>query len=281
VVQFRCAADVAVPAREPFVIRLPSPPRTIGGGRILHPLAARHRRTDARIADALRWLIAAEPPAIVRRQLQDAGWQGRPLGDLAQFTGFAPSRVAGWAAAAGAEIVDGVAIDGTAFRALCEHMRRAIDGFHRRFPREPGMSLDRLLAALPEPPSLPVVRAAVAHLARQGSIVQEQGRLRRRDVDPGGNLAPADAEAAHAVEAAFRKAGLAPPEAPAAETQRWAVRHLLRRGALIRTVDRVQKREILFHRDAVAHARRLIAAHFSSIAGFTVGDAGRVLGISR
>jgi selenocysteine-specific elongation factor len=49
---------------------------------------------------------------------------------------------------------------------------------------------------------------------------------------------------------------------------------------IVRTYDRVQKRELLFHRDAVAEARRRLAPLLIE-PGLLVKDAGAVLGISR
>ena len=61
-----------------------------------------------------------------------------------------------------------------------------------------------------------------------------------------------------------------------------AIRYLTRTGVLVRTTDRVQKREILFHRDALAKAQRIMTIHLADRAGgFLVVDLGRLLGISR
>ena len=61
-----------------------------------------------------------------------------------------------------------------------------------------------------------------------------------------------------------------------------AVRYLTRMGVLIRATDRVQKREVLFHRDALAKAQRIMTIHLADrTGGFLVADLGRLLGISR
>jgi selenocysteine-specific elongation factor len=49
---------------------------------------------------------------------------------------------------------------------------------------------------------------------------------------------------------------------------------------VVRTYDRVQKREVLFHRDAVAEAQRRLAPLLAE-PGLLVKDAGAALGISR
>jgi len=110
--------------------------------------------------------------------------------------------------------------------------------------------------------------------------------LRRRDLDPAAFLSDRDRRLIDAVEQAFRTAGLAPPDASAIvgnDRGRFqAIRYLIRTGVLVRAADRVQKREILFHRDAVVKAQRIMKIHLADrIGGFLVADLGRLLGISR
>jgi len=60
---------------------------------------------------------------------------------------------------------------------------------------------------------------------------------------------------------------------------RWA--RLVREGIIVRAHDRVQKREILFHLDAIATARRQLAPLLAHPPGLLVSDVGATLGISR
>jgi selenocysteine-specific elongation factor len=88
------------------------------------------------------------------------------------------------------------------------------------------------------------------------------------------------------VEGAFRKPLLAPPDAVEVvgrcRRRTAALRHLLGQGVLVRAPDAVQKREIVFHRDALDAARRAIRLHFGARPdGFLAGECGRLLGISR
>ena len=56
---------------------------------------------------------------------------------------------------------------------------------------------------------------------------------------------------------------------------------LVRAGDVVRTHDRVQKRDVVFHRDAVADARRLLTPLLERPPGLSVGEIGAALGISR
>ena len=55
----------------------------------------------------------------------------------------------------------------------------------------------------------------------------------------------------------------------------------MRAGVVIRAHDRVQKRDVLFHRDAVDAARRILTPLLGAGPGLLVKDAGLALGISR
>jgi selenocysteine-specific elongation factor len=54
----------------------------------------------------------------------------------------------------------------------------------------------------------------------------------------------------------------------------------VREGAVVRTTDRVQKRDIVFHPDAIDAARRRLAPLLGA-PGLLVKEAGEALGISR
>ncbi len=125
-----------------------------------------------------------------------------------------------------------------------------------------------------------------AALIERGELRNEQGRLRHRDFDPAALLSDRDRRLIAAVEREFLTGGLAPPDASAVvgnDRGRFqAIRYLTRTGVLVRTADRVQKREILFHRDALAKAQRIMTIHLADrTGGFLVADLGRLLGISR
>ena len=58
--QLDCAGPVAAVNRQPFVIRTESPVRTIGGGIVLQPVAARISRRDEKQSERLESLGASD-----------------------------------------------------------------------------------------------------------------------------------------------------------------------------------------------------------------------------
>ncbi|HET6518984.1 MAG TPA: selenocysteine-specific translation elongation factor [Geminicoccaceae bacterium] len=285
--QLRCGEDVAVPAREPFIVRAHSPVRTIGGGRVLDPSPSRRRRFDDGAIRYLRVVAEDRPSEVIAARLLVAGHRGCRLDELARLVGFSPARVRPWVREAGAEVFgDGTALHGDACRDLRHRLLAGLGAFHREHPGEPGLAKERLRALLPEGTAGPVFGELTAKLVDRGLLARERGVVRRADFRPPRAVRPEDGLAlAREVEEAFRRGGLAPPdvrEVAGSDPRRHeAVRTLAREGRLVRTLDRVQKREIVFHREAVARAKRLLADALSGEAGFSVSEAGQVLGISR
>jgi selenocysteine-specific elongation factor len=197
---------------------------------------------------------------------------------LARLLTVSPERLRAYLEDAGADVLaNGIALDHTARRDLEIQVLALVDEHHRDHPTEPGLPRDRLGRN---------ACAAANALIERGDLRNECGRLRHRDFDPSALLSDRDRRVIEAVEREFRSGGLMPPDASAVvgnDGARFqAVRYLTRMGVLIRATDRVQKREVLFHRDALAKAQRIMTIHLADrTGGFLVADLGRLLGISR
>jgi selenocysteine-specific elongation factor len=277
-VQLFTEIPVSVPAGEPFIIRTLSPPATIGGGRILDPASRRRRRHDQGILAGLRVLAEASPAKILAERLRAAGDEGCGMSELARLLVVSPERLRAYLKDAGAVVLpDGAVLAGTAARELECEVLALVEKHHRDHPTEPGLPRDRLGKS---------AAAIAAALITRGELRNEQGRLRHRDFDPAALLPERDRRLIAAVEREFLTGGLMPPDASAVvgnDRERFqAIRYLTRTGVLVRAADRVQKREILFHRDALAKAQRIMTIHLADRSGgFLVGDLGKLLGISR
>ena len=74
---------------QPFVLRIESPPATIGGGRVIGPSLRRLRRTDQRAIARLERLRSQEPTARLRGALASLGtqaWTERRICAIAGLT---------------------------------------------------------------------------------------------------------------------------------------------------------------------------------------------------
>ena len=281
--QLHLAESVAVPAREPFVLRLDSPAATVAGGRILDPSSRRRRRHDTRVMADLAALATGQPSKAISVRLGQAGAAGTPLADLARLAGVAPSRARDMLVTSGAREIGDRFVGAPAFEALRTGILAALSQHHRDSPMEHGIALERLARSLSLPDTL--VGLALRDLTSAGKAAQVGNLWRRADFDPARN----ESEAARRLEQMFRRAGLNPPDETEAVgrdvRRREALTYLVGAGTVIRAVDRVQRRAVLFHKEAVASARsRLVEAFPNAGApetGFLAREAGATLGISR
>ncbi|KAA0122542.1 selenocysteine-specific translation elongation factor [Methylobacterium sp. P1-11] len=281
--QVHLAESVAVPAREPFVLRLDSPSVTVAGGRILDPVSRRRRRHDPRVMADLAALTTGSAAQAITVRLGQLGAAGAPLIDLARIAGVSPDRVRQMLSDGGARGIGDRYVGAAAFEALRTGTLAALSHHHRDNPMDHGIALERLARTLVLPEA--VTGAVLRDLAAAGSVAQAGTLWRRAEFDPARN----ESEAARRLEQIFRRAGLNPPDEADAVgrdvRRREALTYLVGAGTVIRAVDRVQRRAVLFHREAVAGAKTRLVEAFPEAktpeAGFLAREAGATLGISR
>lgn len=281
--QLHLGQPVAVPAREPFVLRLDSPSVTVAGGRILDPASRRRRRHDPRVMADLAALAAGHAGEAITVRLGQLGAAGAPLIELARIAGIAPERARQILSEAGARAIGDRYIGAAAFAALRSGTLAALAHHHRDNPMDHGIALERLARALALPET--VTGAVLRDLAGAGAVAQAGALWRRAEFDPARN----ESEAARRLEQVFRRAGLSPPDEAEAigrdVRRREALTYLVGAGTVIRAVDRVQRRAVLFHREAVATAKTRLVEAFPEAGtpemGFLAREAGATLGISR
>jgi selenocysteine-specific elongation factor len=168
-----------------------------------------------------------------------------------------------------------------AFASVQARIRKALAEQAETQPN--GIARRRLAALIPD-----VGEAALEHalglLAAEGVIRLEGGvvRLPQRRADAESQARQVAAIAQRLVEA-LRQGGLAPPDletlAPTPLARR-ILDQLAKDGRAVRTFDRVQKREVFFHPDAVAEAQARLRPALGG-QGLTTGEIGAALGMSR
>lgn len=278
--QVQCAEAVAVPAREHVILRLASPASTVAGGRVLDNAAVRLRRRDAGVLARLASLAGAAPEDVVGMEVEAAGVGGTTLARLGSLAGLGAAAVAGVLEGHGAVVLrNGLVV---ARMALAVVEARVLELVGAEAGPAGQVTAARVAAAVPGVGEW-VLQEALRRLAAAGTVRLE-----------GGGVAPVrreaefrQADAASALEgrlaAALLRGGLAPPDDAALVRDvaaRRAVAALVRAGVVVRAADRVQKRDVLFHRDAVAAAQVVLTPLLVG-AGVTVSEVGAALGISR
>ncbi len=283
--QLACAEPVTAAAGEPYVLRQGSPAWTMGGGHILDPVSVRRRRFDPAVIRATLALAEGRISDAAVERLALAGERGLRGAELARLYGLPPGQLEATLTGAVDLSLD-LWLAEPLYRQLRDALLLAVQEFQAANPTERGAPIDRLREALP--PRLPpeTLSALVAQLVAKGRLVRDSGLLRRSDLNAAALLSSGDRDTLAQVETAFRDGGLTPPDVAEVaghdDRRHRALHYLTRTGVLVRTIDRVQKREIVFHRDAVALAAERIAVALSGNAdGLTLGELTKLLGITR
>ncbi|MBW8783341.1 MAG: selenocysteine-specific translation elongation factor [Novosphingobium sp.] len=270
---------VEVPAGEPVILRIASPPQTVAGGRVLEPVTRRLRRHSPAVLARLARLRDLAPGEMLAAEIAQAGAAGTTLVELARLAALTPARVGSLVQGAPVEVTrSGLVVGKAALEAVIARIPRLL-------AREAeGLPLDALRGALPRVGPT-VLDEALARLLARRAIVKRGSRFAiPRPVE---DRARADGETAIAARIAetLRSGGLAPPTPAQIVTDpaaRRAVDQLLRAGTLVRAVDRAKAKEILFHRDAIAEAQSRLAPLLDGDGpGLLVTEIAAALGISR
>jgi selenocysteine-specific elongation factor len=275
--QLHFAEQIALPAGEHVLLRLPSPPRTVAGGKVLDPGAQRVRRHCSAVLEHLEDLRVLPPAAMIAAEVRRQGVSGTTLQRLSQLSALATPRVI--------ELLHPLSIVVTRSGLVVQQAH--VDAVISRIPsllapHATGLSRDKLVSALGI--TAVVLDEALGRLRARGVIRERSGLfcLPRPDEESARDRQEA-ALAGHIAET-LRQAGLTPPNPGAIVTDsksKRAVERLLRAGVVVRAVDRAKGREILFHRDAIDDAQRRLAPLLDRVPGMLVTEIGAALGISR
>ena len=275
--QLHCASPVAVPAREAFILRSASPAITVAGGHVLDPETTRQRRHAPGVLTRLAAVASAPPDRIAVAEVERAKEGGVSLTRLARVAGISPAKAAAMLQGGPVTVLrSGHAVTAASLDAVAARLPRVLQTHVDGLSRE---ALGRLL-----PTAGPAVLDEVAmRLARSGVLRQERGLIRVYQAVRERQEADADTVLASRMLSTLQTAGLNPPDAwtlaPDPRAKRLLDR-LVKEGAVVRTTDRVQKRDLFFHPDAVDIARTRLAPLLRE-PGLLVKEAGEALGISR
>ncbi len=269
-VQLHLADEVALVRGDPFVVRLPSPSQTVGGGTVVEPHARRHRRRQPAVLTRLSVLARGAPGDVLLQEL--GGHEPAELGELVRASGL-PADVSREAVA---ELIGEdriVALDPSShgsltlaarsllisrdgWQALRARAETLLRNFHRGYPLRQGLASEELRTRLGV--GTRAFTRVLARLEAEGLVVEEGPTVRL-----GSHRVVFDADEARKVErvvALLRGAGVAPPDRDAWEAQLDVSRELsdalVAQGRLVEVVP-----ELLYERSTLdALCERIVAA---------------------
>jgi selenocysteine-specific elongation factor len=212
--QVRLEAPVVALHDDRFVLRSYSPADTIGGGRVVNPFAARHRRKEReQTTQLLRALMEPDRAIKFAGFVRAAEKHGVRLMDLAAATGWANNVLAGASSDATKQgtVIEagGVYLSHESFAQLSRGVVAELEAHHKREPLARGMLRETLREKL-FAHSLPeVFGAVIARLEASGDVVSEKDVIRSsaHRVD----LTDKDAKLSDQIEKLYRDAGVEAP----------------------------------------------------------------------
>jgi selenocysteine-specific elongation factor len=181
--QLRFECPVVAVHDERFIIRSYSPARTIAGGLVLDPFAAKHRGRDLNlIDDRLHALMNPHRPAKLAAFVQASGDNGLKLAQLGARTGWTRevlSRVARLAQDEGAVLdVDGVLITPENMDRLAKSAMEEVRQHHKRQPLSRGFARETLRERHFAHAPAEIFRGTLARLEKEGLLVSEKDLVR-------------------------------------------------------------------------------------------------------
>jgi selenocysteine-specific elongation factor len=258
--QFRFESPVIGVLGDRFIIRSYSPQRTIGGGLILNPFAAKHRARDlAATRDQLVDLLSGDNQRKVELFTAGAGERGLKRSDLIARTGWrdevAEAAISAAQKAGSILDVNGDLLSPSVFNDLKAKVLKDIDAHHKSEPLSRGLAKEILRGRHFANTPADLFRAVLAQLETDSAVTVEKDVVRKREHTRA--MSGADAELRDRLEKVYREAKLAAPNlteafakagitASAQAHGRKLLQVLIDAGSLVR-VDG----EMFFHREAL------------------------------
>jgi selenocysteine-specific elongation factor len=248
--QLRLTRPVAAARGERYILRLPSPSQTVGGGVVVDPHPPRHRRFRADVIAGLEALARGTPADLLRRPLADGqphAWadlrRAAGLGEQAAREGLAELLAAGevllldraqdGAAPGAGTVAPGQhLVTAAGYALLSEKLLAAARGYHRRYPLRPGIPREELRSRLKL--GAAAFDALLAAVAEQGAALALEAHVRLPEHRP--VLEPAQQRA---VERLLRACAETPYSPPAPELDPELLVWLFDQGRLVRVSDDV------------------------------------------
>ena len=266
-VQLYLERAIAAGSQDRIILRVPSPPLTLAGGRLVDVAPRKHSRHDATVGESLDRRAAGD---VLQEELRKyprgvaaAALLKATMGQPSDLDGLRARRVGEWL------------FDDDAWSATAERATADIAAYHAAHPLRPGMPREELRSRLRLPASaFPSVLAA---FTTEGTLEERDGAIaspRHRAV-----VDSSDGPAARLLEA-LGENPFAPPSLAEAMQRTGAgaevVRALAQRGDLVRLND-----DIAFTRDAFSNAIAIVKEVIAANGSVTVAQLRDRMGASR
>ncbi len=218
--QLFLAEPVVAVHGQPLVLREESPPTTLGGGRVLQPVARRLRRRDQVAIARLSRLRSSDPLDRVSAALAFLGLKPWTEQALCALAGLSIDRIAAMldqltASGALIEVPIGprrsVRILAEFVDDLEDRVFRALGRLHAARPRQAAIPKAHIAAELPDLGSEALISGIVDRLRAQGKVIVEPRTVTVKGWEP--KLSQGERKLKNELLESIRKGGMSPPEA--------------------------------------------------------------------
>lgn len=266
-----------------FIIRSYSPMTTIGGGRVLDPRPAKHRRFRADILAGLKELESGEKSFLLQKLGEQ---QATTAKNLELLSGLGKERVETHLRQLEEEGLAWQLVDQWATSdALASWRHRLIEAvarFHDANPLLPGIPHATLKGALPDKLSAKAFQKLLQMLLDDGQLAQKREWLQSPGWQP--RPAPRQAELLSRIEEAYREEGMLAKNRKemldrlgvADEDAEVLLAYLFAEGRLVKLNE-----ESFLHAEAYARALELLRKHFAAQQTLTLAQFRDLLGSAR
>ena len=186
--QIRLEAPVSLIRDDRYVLRSYSPVRTIGGGRIINPIAGKHKPNSKEVLEYLSILTEDDPERILQAQVQAAGYQGCTYADLRLMVNLPDKQLEqvlqallSRKAVIQTDKETRTFIHQKTFTAIQEQVGACLTAYHAKNPLKPGIPREELKSRLPAAVDGKTFLIALQHQAKAGAIVAEEDTVRLAD----------------------------------------------------------------------------------------------------
>ncbi len=180
-VQLRLEAPVNLIKYDRYVLRSYSPMRTIGGGRIIHPMPSKHKPYLPEVIELLNLIAKGTPEQIVSSLIQACGPKGCRHHDLLLMANL-PQKQLDQILQTQASQQQVVQIDKEQrlfihqleLLALSESIGNYLAAFHQQHPLKPGVSKEELKSKLPQQIGTKLFQMTLQRMVKENAVVLEE-----------------------------------------------------------------------------------------------------------
>ena len=215
-VQVRLDTPVALVKEDRYVVRSYSPVRTIGGGEVLNPIPAKHKRFRSDITDALNALAEMPPETVIDFHARQAGFQGTEHGDLRLVTNLPDKKLEG-AISALLSRRDLIMVDrdrrlyvhAETYAALRQLVLDQLGAYHAKNPLKAGMPREELRSKFPRHIHPKLAPLVVNQMLKGEELAAEEDTIRLAGHKV--SLAMDQSQLQEKILQAYARGGITPP----------------------------------------------------------------------